>query len=56
MLKSLMMLMNCKSFSFEVFLQKLEFGISRIHPCTKSIEYYDMFKGIYNFRNQEPID
>lgn len=54
--RSLLTLMNSKMFSFEVFINKLQMGISRIHSCSRVSDYYNLFKSIYNFRNQDPIE
>lgn len=49
-------LFSIQLFQVDVFLKKLEMGLSRIHSCTKTKDYVEMFKSIYNFRNQEPIE
>ncbi len=54
--KSLCILMNHENFSFEVFKSKLQHGLSKFHSCFTYKEYEKMFKAIYNFRNNEPLE
>ena len=54
--RSLIILMNSHPFNFDTFIKKIEIGISRIHPCTTVSQYYELFKSIYNYKNQEPIE
>lgn len=56
MKRALLMLLNNASFEFDVFLNKLHFNLGKIRPCHSGHEYYEMFKGIYNMRNQNPIE
>lgn len=53
--RGLLILLNSKMFSYEVFMNKLQIGISRIYPCSRAVDFYEMFRSIYNFRNTEPI-
>lgn len=53
---ALLSLLNNTSFDFDTFINKLNMGLARVHRCTMASQYYDMFKGIYNYRNQDPID
>lgn len=52
----LIKLMQSKLFNMDIFIQKLDFGISRVHACSKVKDYYEMFRSIYNFRNHDPIE
>jgi hypothetical protein len=54
--RSLLALIDNSSFDFDVFIQKLNLGLGKVHHCTTVDQYYDMFKAIYNVRNQDPID
>lgn len=54
--KAFIQLFNNGSFDFDLFITKLNMGISKVHRCTTATQYYDMFKAIYNYRNQEPIE
>lgn len=54
--KCLIQMLNNGSFNFDIFLSKLNLGLSRVHSCNTAGQYYDMFKAIYNYRNQEPIE
>lgn len=49
-------LSNADGFMEEVFFKKLESKIDAIHPCSSLKAYFEMFKSIYNFKNQCPID
>jgi len=46
---------NIKSFSYTIFMQKLQYRIDLIHPCQCRSDYVRIFKEIYNFKNQSPI-
>ncbi len=47
---------NCKSFCYDVFMKKLQYKIDLIHPCTRQCEYVGVFREIYNWKNQSPIE
>lgn len=47
---------NIKSFSYDVFMTKLSYKIDLLHPCTRQCEYVKIFKEIYNWKNQKPIE
>lgn len=46
---------NCKSVSFEVFKKKLHFKLDLLRHCTKQCQYVQIFKEIYNWKNQSPV-
>lgn len=54
--KGLLTLMNSSMFNADIFFKKVELCITRIHICRTVEEYYQMFKGVYNFRNNDPIE
>ncbi len=47
---------NIKSFNYDTFMKKLQYKIDLIHPCTRQCDYVSLFKDIYNFKNQSPIE
>lgn len=47
---------NIKSFSYQIFANKLHFKIDLIHPCTRQLDYVKLFKDIYNWKNKSPIE
>jgi hypothetical protein len=46
---------NIKSFSFDVFVSKLSYKLDMIRPCSRQCDYVNLFKDIYNWKNQKPI-
>lgn len=54
--RGLLTLLNHGEFDFDLFMQKLHIGIGRIHSCNTIEQYYNMFKAIYNYRNQNQIE
>jgi len=40
----------------ELLVKKIQQRIDAIHQCSTREAYYDMFKSIYNYRNQNPIE
>lgn len=42
--------------NFNIFMKKLEMKLAYIRPCTLAKEYITMFKAIYNWKNQDPIE
>lgn len=53
--RGLIFLMQNPEFENAVFMQKLEIQIPKVVNCTKSGQYYEMFKSIYNYRNMNPL-
>lgn len=53
--RSISLLMNNTDFIPDVFLAKLQINLGKVHPCTTTTQYTEMFKSIYNFRNPDPI-
>lgn len=47
--------MNCKGVDFEVFMKKLPYRLDAIRPCARQQQYLDLFRDIYNYKNQNPI-
>lgn len=45
-----------KSFSYEVFMKKLQYKIDFMHPCSKKEEYLKVLKDIYNWKNHSPLE
>lgn len=48
--------LNNKNVSFEIFMKKMVYGLEIWRPCTKQIEYFRMFKQIYNWKNHNPLE
>ena len=42
--------------NFSIFLNKIALKVNAIRRCTDKMSYYQMFKDIYNYKNQNPID
>jgi hypothetical protein len=40
----------------EIFMSKLQYRIDLLHPCTTKSGYVGLFRVIYNFRNNNPIE
>ena len=47
--------MNCKNVDFDFFMKKLPYRLDSIRPCARQQQYLDLFRDIYNFKNQNPI-
>lgn len=46
---------NIKSFEYKVFINKLQYKVDMMHPCTSIGDYLKLFKEIYNWYNSKPI-
>ena len=53
--RSLASLTGVVGFNEELFISKLKSNLSRMRGCRSSLEYFDMFKGFYNYRNSDPL-
>lgn len=53
--RALSSLFSCDGFDESIFMTKLKMNLSRIHPCRTTLEYYDMLKSYYNYRNPDPL-
>lgn len=53
--KAIALLANHDEFDFSIFLKKLEGRLDSVHNCYTVESYMDMLKGIYNYRNPNPI-
>lgn len=42
--------------ALDIFLKKLSIKFDCIHPCASRAAYMQMFKGIYNWKNQQPVE
>lgn len=47
---------NIKTFDYSVFMNKLQYKLDLIRPCTKYSDYVRIFKDIYNWKNQNPLE
>jgi len=47
---------NIKSFDYEIFMTKLSYRLDLLHPCARRLEYVNIFKDMYNWKNQKPLD
>jgi len=45
-----------KEVDFDIFLQKLEYKLEWLRPCTNMIGYKSIFKNIYNWKNKSPVE
>lgn len=48
--------LNIKDIDFSSFMTKLEYKLDLLRPCTRLIDFMEIFKEIYNFKNRNPID
>lgn len=55
LLASFCSFLNIKEVNFQVFMKKLEIRLDLFRPCTKVTDYLNLFKLIYNYRNQAPV-
>ena len=53
--RSLASLRDVEGFNEELFISKLKSNLSRMRACRSSGEYFEMFKGFYNYRNTDPL-
>ncbi len=53
---SLLEFFNTKKVDVETFMQKLEYKLEALRPCTNRMAYISMFKTIYNWKNSHPIE
>lgn len=53
---SLIKFLSIPNLKFDIFRKKLEMKLSRIHACTLAKDYLQMFKDVYNYKNQEPLE
>lgn len=53
--KALITLSSTQLFDKDLFINRLLLCLSRFHPCTKTSEYVDLFKSIYNYKNNNPL-
>jgi hypothetical protein len=44
---------NIKSFSYDVFMKKLQYKIDLIHPCQCRSDYVRIFKEVYNYNQKD---
>lgn len=49
-------LLNNPQVSFDVFMTKIKHKVDSVHPGASVQAYYAMFRDIYNWRNQNPIE
>lgn len=54
--QGLMNFLNNPQVDMEVFMQKLSYKSESVRPCVDSYSYYCMFRDIYNWKNQNPIE
>jgi hypothetical protein len=54
--RALIEFINREDVIMDVFLNKLTYKIEALHGCADSISYINMFKDIYNWRNQNPVE
>lgn len=47
---------NNKKVDIGVFTHKLEYKLDLLRPSTNRVGYINMFKAIYNFKNENPIE
>lgn len=47
--------LNCKNVNFDIFMKKLPYRLDIIRPCARQDQYLEMFRDIYNFKNQNPM-
>lgn len=48
--------LNVKSVDFNIFMKKLPFKLDLLRPCSRIIHYLEIFREIYNFKNQQPLN
>jgi hypothetical protein len=53
---SLIIFFNIASVDYDMFMKKLEYKLDLVRPCMSSPKYIEIFKHIYNWKNQVPID
>jgi hypothetical protein len=54
--KWLIIFLSHPSVDFNTFMHKLPYRIELLRPCASGKEYLEIFRIIYNFRSQKPID
>lgn len=55
-LMGIMQLQKKEGFDNELFMKKLISHIEKVHCCIDANGFLEMFKNIYNWKNQNPID
>jgi hypothetical protein len=53
--KALSTILNIKEIDFDIFMNKIEMKLDWIRHCTRYVDYMEMFKNIYNYKNKKPI-
>lgn len=53
--RALSIFFNLKSVEFEVFFAKLPMRMTLLRSCTKLLDFLQIFKEIYNYKNRNPI-
>lgn len=55
-MRALIVVSSIEGFDFSLFLKRIESRLDAIHQCDSVKKYVDMLKGIYNYRNPNPIE
>ncbi len=53
--KALVGFLNSKEIEFETFMKKIEYKLDWMRHCTRFIDYFDIFRQIYNYKNTNPL-
>jgi hypothetical protein len=48
--------LNSTDVDFDTFMKKIEMKLDLMRPATRVIDYLNLFKTIYNWKNKAPID
>ena len=54
--RALISFLYIKDLNVEIFLKKLEYNIHKLHPCSDILGYRILFRDIYNWKNQNPLE
>lgn len=53
--RSFLTFINYEAVDLETFMKKIELKVDWFRPCSKYLDYIELFKNIYNFKNNNPI-
>lgn len=54
--RSMYLFLSIKRVDFEVLMNKAQYKLDLLRPCSKVSSYITIFKAIYNWKNSNPID
>lgn len=53
--RAFILFLNVKSVDFSLFMKRLPYRLDLVRPCARQSDFINIFREIYNYRNQNPL-